>query len=395
MVVPFRIDIAQGDLDDLRRRLEHTRWPSDLDNEDWSYGANRAYLQEVVRYWLEVYDWRAQERAMNEYAHFKTTIDDIPIHFVHERGRGPSPTPIIFTHGYPMTFWDYHKLIRPLTDPAAFGGDPADAFDVIIPSLPGYGFSSPLRTTGVNFERTAELWVTLMRERLGYDRFAAEGGDWGTMVTSAMGHRYPEHLIGVHMTMAAPMEIWGGQPLPGREEFEADEAHHFDENVRAIAEAASHTSGTHILDPQTQAYGLHDSPVAQLAWMTEIRRTWSDCGGDIERRFTKDELITSTMLYWLTETYVTAARYYAEAARKPWKAIDDATPIVRAPTGLALFPREVFVMPRKWNETYYDLRNVSHLPAGGHFSAMEEPQLLAADITDFFRALRGQDQPQA
>jgi pimeloyl-ACP methyl ester carboxylesterase len=227
-----------------------------------------------------------------------------------------------------------------------------------------------------------------MRDVLGYDRFAAHGADWGTMVTSAMGHKYPQHLIGINLTMAAPMEIWAGEPLPAEDEFEPDERHAYAENIAAVAEAASHTSGTHLLDPQTQAYGLHDSPVAQLAWMTEIRRAWSDCGGDIERRFTKDELITQVMIYWLTETYVTAARYYAEAARHPWQSLDGLKPVVRAPTSLSLFPREVFVMPRKWNESYYELRNTSHLPTGGHFSPMEEPDLVVGEITRFFGQLR-------
>ena len=385
---PFSIDIDQAALDDLRYRLKRVRWPADYANGDWGYGANRDYLEQVIEYWLSSYDWREHEKEMNSFQHFKVTIDDVPVHYIYERGKGPDPIPIILTHGYPMTFWDFNKVIRPLADPAAHGLDPAQSFDVIVPSLPGYGFSSPLTKPGVNFATTADLWVTLMRDVLGYDRFAAHGGDWGTMVSSAMGHKYPQHLIGINLTMAAPMEIWSGEPLPSEAEFEPDERHSYAENVAAVAEAASHTSGTHVLDAQTQAYGLHDSPVAQLAWMTEIRRTWSDCGGEIERRFSKDELITQTMIYWLTETYVTAARYYAEATRHPWQSIDGLKPVVRAPTSLSLFPREVFVMPRKWTETYYDLRNTSHLPSGGHFAAMEEPGLVVDEIRRFFGGLR-------
>lgn len=384
----FTIEIPQEQLDDLAYRLEHARWPADFGNDDWSYGANREYLEEVVAYWLDEFDWRAQEREMNRYEHFRVEIDEVPIHFIHARGKGPNPTPIVLTHGYPMTFWDYHKLIGPLTDPQAHGGRAEDSFDVVIPSLPGYGFSSPLRKTGVNFVTTADLWVTLMRDVLGYERFGAHGGDWGTMVTSAIGHKYPDELIGVHLSMAAPMEIWGGEPLPGPEAFGPDEEGAYEHNVEKIAEAASHTSGTHILDPQTQAYGLHDSPIAQLAWMTEIRRAWSDCDGDIEKRFTKDELITQTAIYWLTETYVTAARYYAEASRHPWKSLDGQKPVVKAPTGLSLFPREVFVMPKSWDEEYYNLKSINHLPTGGHFTAMEEPGLLSSEIASFFARLR-------
>jgi pimeloyl-ACP methyl ester carboxylesterase len=387
-ITQFKIEIPQAQLDDLAYRLEHARWPADFGNEDWSYGANRAYLEQVVEYWLTEFDWREQERQMNRFDHFRVEIDEVPIHFIHARGKGPNPTPIILTHGYPMTFWDFNKIIEPLTDPEAYGRSADESFDVIVPSLPGYGFSSPLRKTGVNFVTTADLWVKLMRDTLGYERFGAHGGDWGTMVTSAMGHKYPDELIGVHLSMVAPMEIWGGEPLPGPEAFAADEAGLYERNAEKVAEAASHTSGTHILDPQTQAYGLHDSPIAQLAWMTEIRRAWSDCGGDIESRFTKDELITQTAIYWLTETYVTAARYYAEAARNPWKSLDGEMPVVKAPTGLSLFPHEVFVMPKSWDERYYNLKSLNHLPTGGHFTAMEEPELLSAELASFFTSLR-------
>ena len=387
--LPFKIDIADADLDDLRTRLANTRWPAEFGNEDWSYGANRGYLEEVVRYWLEEYDWRAQEEEMNSYAHFKTVIDEVPIHFIHERGKGPDPIPLLITHGYPMTFWDMNKLIKPLTDPASFGGDPNVSFDVIIPSLPGHIFSSPLRKTGVNFMTTADLWVVLMREVLGYDRFAIHGGDWGSMVSQQLGHKYPEHIIGLNTTLTAQLGFWGGAPLPDEDAFAEDEKHLFASNAQAGLEAASHTTGTHIFDPQTQAYGFHDSPVMQLAWMTEIRRRWSDCGGDIETRFTKDELITQTILYWLTETYVTAARFYAEAARDPWKPVDDEKPVVRTPTALSLFPVEVYVMPQKMNEEHFDLRQTHHLPSGGHFAAMEEPELLVEELRGFFGPLTG------
>src|SRR5260221_2373884 len=207
---PFTIAIPEEALTDLRERLTKVRWPLDFANEQWQYGTNLGYLKELVDYWLHKYDWRAQERAMNAFSHYKTTIDGVPIHFIHEPGKGPNPTPLILSHGWPWTFWDLAKVIRPLADPAAFGGDPADAFDVVVPSLPGFCFSSPLTKPGINWWRTADLWVTLMRDVLGYSKFAAEGGDWGAFVTQQLGHKYPQHLIGVYLTLAIPMDFFSG-----------------------------------------------------------------------------------------------------------------------------------------------------------------------------------------
>src|SRR6185295_12539634 len=196
---PFVISVPDATLTEMRERLACTRWPEDLDNESWQYGTNLAYLKELVTYWQTTYDWRQHERQMNAFRHYRVTIDGQPIHFIHEPGHGPNPMPLILTHGWPWTFWDFHKVIRPLTDPAAFGGDPADAFDVVVPSLPGFGFSTPLTTPGINFWRTADLWTTLMHEVLGYKQFAAQGGDWGALVTSQLGHKYPQSLIGIHL----------------------------------------------------------------------------------------------------------------------------------------------------------------------------------------------------
>jgi hypothetical protein len=193
MIEPFKIEIADAVIDDLRSRLRGTRFAADFGNDDWDYGTNGAYLQELVRYWAEEYDWRVHERAMNAFSHFRTVIDEVPIHFIHARGNGPKPMPLIMSHGWPWTFWDLQKVIGKLTDPAAFGGDPADAFDVVIPSLPGFGFSTPLTTPGVNFSRTADMWVTLM-QRLGYETFAAQGGDFGAFVTAQLGHKFAQKM---------------------------------------------------------------------------------------------------------------------------------------------------------------------------------------------------------
>jgi hypothetical protein len=211
MVEPFKINIADDILEDLKNRLRRTRLAPDFSNEDWGYGTNGAYLQDLLRYWEQDFDWRAQERAMNMFSHFRVRIDDVPVHLIHERGRGPQPMPLIMSHGWPWTFWDLQKVIRPLTDPAAFGGDPADAFDVIVPSLPGFGFSTPLKVPDVNFVRIAEIWRTLMQDVLGYQKFAAQGGDYGAFVTAQLGHKYAADLYGVHVHFAAPLQMVRGK----------------------------------------------------------------------------------------------------------------------------------------------------------------------------------------
>ena len=234
---PFRVDVPDEVLNDLQARLKLTRWADDFANEGWQYGTNTAYLKELVAYWIDGYDWRKQERAINAYPQFRTEIDGVPIHFIHVRGKGPNPKPLILSHGWPWTFWEYRKVIGPLSDPGAHGGDPADAFDVVVPSLPGYGFSTPLRKPGVNFWRTSGLWVKLMEE-LGYPRFAAHGADWGALITADLGHRYPERVMGVHFTMMLPLDLFsGGTPAP--EDYDADEA----SIATAIAELLRHRVG--------------------------------------------------------------------------------------------------------------------------------------------------------
>jgi pimeloyl-ACP methyl ester carboxylesterase len=251
-VEPFTVTVPDTVLEDLRRRLENVRWPDDVGNEDWRYGAQRDYLEELVAYWLESYDWRAEERRINSYANFKTTIDDVPIHFIYERGKGPDPIPLILSHGWPWTFWDFEELIGPLTDPERHGGDPADSFDVIVPSLPGFGFSTPLRKTGVNFMTTADLWVKLMRDVLGYDRFAAQGGDWGQLVTSQLGHKYPEHLLGIHLNLSLPLDFFVAT-LPEEGDYAEEEREYYHHTQRRMAKAISHIQ-VQSIDPQNLAY---------------------------------------------------------------------------------------------------------------------------------------------
>jgi pimeloyl-ACP methyl ester carboxylesterase len=384
---PFRIEVPDSTLEDLKARLARTRWARDDGNADWRYGANGDYLHALLDYWRTGYDWRRQEAEMNGFAHYRTRIDDIPIHFIHEKGRGPKPMPLILTHGWPWTFWDLRKVIRPLADPASYGGDPADAFDVVVPSLPGFGFSTPLTTNGVNFVTTADLWVKLMREGLGYDKFAAQGGDWGALVTSQLGHKYAEHLHGLHLNLSVPLDFISRGGWFGAEDYAADEQHHYARTMAAAPTITSHVV-VHTHDPQTLAYGMHDSPAALAAWIVERRRAWSDCGGEVERRFSKDDLLTTLMIYWATESFVTSVRYYYEAKHRPWEASHARTPVVEAPTGIAVFPQDVLIPPRGWAEKYYDLRHWRVMEAGGHFAHAEEPDKLVEDVRAFFRTLR-------
>jgi pimeloyl-ACP methyl ester carboxylesterase len=291
------------------------------------------------------------------------------------------------THGWPWTFWDFHKVIRPLADPAAFGGDPADAFDVVVPSLPGFGFSTPLTTPGINFWRTADLWTTLMHEVLGYEKFAAQGGDWGALVTSQLGHKYPQSLIGMHLNLAIPLDFISRRGFPAENEYGADEKQWYARTQEVSPTIVSHLA-VQTSDPQTLSYGLHDSPVGLCAWILERRRNWSDCGGDVERRFSKDDLLTTMMIYWVTESFVTSVRYYYEARHRPWTPAHARTPVVEAPTGVAIFPKELLILPRRWAEQYYNLKRWTVMTAGGHFAPMEEPEQLVQDVRAFFRPLR-------
>ena len=380
----FVIDIDQSRLDDLAYRLKNARITPDFGNSHWEYGTNTDYLNELVEYWREDYDWRKHEEQMNRFEHFKTEIDGLTIHFLYKKGKGPSPTPLLLSHGWPWTFWDYQKLIDPLTDPAAYGGD-ADAFDVVIPSLPGYGFSTPLTTTGINFESTADIFVKLM-DGLGYKKFAAHGHDWGAIITAQLGHKYADKLIGAHFTTMIPLDAFSGGTVDGSffSEKEMDIA---EKNVNFFTDGGGYFA-LQTTRPQTLANALSDSPVGLCSWILEKRRDWSDCGGNVESRFSKDDLITTVMLYWLTDSFGTSARYYYEAAHRPWAPSHGREPVVEAPCGIAIFPEEILCQPEAWINHYYNLKQLSRMESGGHFAAMEEPKALLNDIRHFFASLR-------
>jgi pimeloyl-ACP methyl ester carboxylesterase len=293
--------------------------------------------------------------------------------------------PIVLTHGWPWTFWDYARVITPLADPGAHGGDPRDAFDVVVPSLPGYGFSTPLRQTGIHWGNTADIWVKLMCEVLGYERFAAQGGDWGAFVTAELGHRFADRLHGIHVTLP-------GHPAFGflgmtADDFGSDEAGLYDMMMNRMKAATSHLV-VHSRDPQTLASALNDSPVGLAAWIVQRRRNWSDCDGDVERRFSKDDLLTTVMLYWLTRSIGTSMRYYWEGMRHKWKPAHDRQPAIEAPTGIAVLPKELLFVPHRLAEQHSNLVHWSRFPSGGHFAPAEEPERLVEDIRTCFRPLR-------
>jgi pimeloyl-ACP methyl ester carboxylesterase len=382
---PFTVAIPERDVDDLRQRLRRTRFADDFANESWSYGVPGDYLRSRVEYWLDEYDWRRAEREINAVPAFRTQVDDVPIHYVHVRGAGPAPMPLILTHGWPWTFWDFHKVIGPLADPAAHGGDPADAFDVVVPSLPGFGFSSPLRRTGMHPGAVAELWSTLMTQVLGYERFAAQGGDWGAFVTAWLGHAHADRVLGVHQSMPAFITVASGSLRA--DDFDEDERGRY-ESMRAKAAGIASHLAVHTHDPQTLAWALNDSPAGLLAWLVERRRAWSDCGGDVESRFSKDDLLTTTSIYWFTQTFHTSARMYADTRRSRPGPVHDRMPEIEVPTAIAVFPEDVIQYPRAVAERHADLRQWTVMPRGGHFAPMEEPGALVDDVRRFFRGLR-------
>lgn len=387
----FSISIPAARLDDLRDRLRRTRFAPDYANENWSYGTEGGYLRELVAYWAEDYDWRAQEAVMNLWPHYRVVLDDVPIHYMHVRGRGPAPMPLILSHGWPWTFWDLHAVIGPLTDPAAYGGDPADAFDVVVPSMPGFGFSTPLTRPGVNFWTTADLWQKLMTEVLGYPRYAAQGGDWGALTTTQLGHRYAASLYGIHLSTVAPLSLFNHErpwditagTLAPDTLSEAEKRAFLKWQERIAAHVA-----VQVLDPQTLAYAMHDSPAGLLAWLIERRRTWGDCRNGLEATFDRDFLLTTASLYWFTDSFVTSARFYAEAARHLWSPSHTRSPLVEAPTAISHFVHDGTTGLGGGMETMFNLKWQRTHNQGGHFAPVEVPATIVTDIREAFRSAR-------
>ena len=376
----FYIQVEEDVLNDLRIRLGHIRWPDQMDGSGWEQGTELNYLQSLVAYWRDGFNWRAQEAELNRLAQFRAEVDGFNIHFVHERGVGPNPLPIILTHGWPDSFTRYQKIIPLLADPARHGGDPKDSFDVIVPSIPGFGFSSRPNVCGVNSFHVAELWANLMSKELGYPRFAAAGGDIGSGVTRYLATIHPELLVGIHLT---DIGILRDLLAPsGRTDLSEGELRYRSGAAEWIAREGAYMS-LQSTKPQTLAYGLSDSPSGLAGWIVEKFRAWSDCGGDPDRSFTKDELLTNIMIYWVTGTIGSSTRMYFENSRT-------LPPIghINVPTGIALFPADILPPPKESAERRMQISRWTSLPRGGHFAAMEEPELLVDDIRAFFRPLR-------
>jgi len=381
-VQPYKIEIPDSVLDDLKSRLERTRWPDELPGTGWDYGSNLDYVKELVEYWRTKFDWHAQEKLINSFSHFKSKVDGLNIHFIHEKGKGPNPMPLVITHGWPGTFFEMYKVIPMLSDPASHGGDPADAFDVVAPSMPGYGFSDATDKRGLSVLSIGDLWAKLMSENLGYQKFAAQGGDWGARVTAKLGLSHGDKVIGIHTTSTSSPTPYQG---PGIRELSEAENAMLAQRVQWLADEGgySHIQAT---KPQTLSYGLNDSPAGLAAWIVEKYRTWSDCGGDVESRFTKDELLTTITIYWVTQSINSSTRLYYESFFQAWDLAKDEK--IQVPVAIASFPRENSVPLREWAERSFNIQQWTDMPSGGHFAALEEPDRLVEDIRKFFRGLR-------
>ena len=375
-ITPFTLAIPQADLDDLRDRLARTRWPERETVDDWQQGVPLAAARALVDHWQHRYDWRRCEAALNAVGQFTTPIDGLNIHFLHRRSPNPDALPLILTHGWPGSVVEFLKVIGPLTDPAAHGGDPADAFHVICPSLPGYGFSDRPAEAGWGVPRIAATWITLMK-RLGYQRFGAQGGDWGSAVTTAIGASGDPSVAGIHLNMVTV------RPTP------EDVANATEAEKAAMADLKRHSdegtgySKQQSTRPQTLGYALVDSPVGQAKWIYEKFHEWTDCNGVPENALTRDEMLDDIMIYWLTGTGASSARLYWES----FGAFGGQK--VTVPTGCSIFPKEILRPSRRWAEkSYTNIIHWNELDRGGHFAALEQPELFVEEVRATFRSLR-------
>ena len=376
---PFQLHVPDSAIADLRERLARTRFPDQAPGEPWAYGTHVAYLRELVAHWQRGFDWRAQEARLNAFPQFKVALHGIDVHYLHVPGKGPKPTPLLLSHGWPGSVFEFLELIPRLTDPARYGGDPADAFTVVAPSLPGYGLSFAPGQQRFSLEMIADCFAELMSGVLGYPRFAAQGGDWGAFVTSRLGGVHAEKLIGIHLNLLTlrrdPKLI--ANPTP-------DERRYLGELEAWLKEETGYQwiQGTR---PQTLAFGLTDSPAGLAAWIVEKFRAWSDCAGNVESVFTKDQMLANISLYWFTGAIGSSFWPYYARLHGPWPVPDR----IDVPMGYAAFPHEILRPPRSAAERLYThIQRWTEMPRGGHFAAMEQPEALAHEITEFFRPLR-------
>lgn len=379
-IEPFRIRASDADLDDLKGRLARTRFPEAETPDDWSQGLPLAYAQELRDYWLNDYDWRAREDYFNRFPQFTTDIEGLPIHFIHCESPHPGAVPLVVTHGWPGSVVEFHKVIGPLVDPVAHGGDAADAFHVVCPTLPGYGFSGKPATTGWGVEKIAGVWNTLMT-RLGYGSYYAQGGDWGSAVTTAIGIQNLGACAGIHVNM------------PNATATKAALANPTERDKQALAGAQYYQewgagySKQQATRPQTLGYALTDSPMGQAAWIIEKFYEWTDCDGNPENVLTREELIDNVMFYWLTASGASSARLYWESFGRAFGA--GAASTVSLPTGCSIFPKEIVATPRSWAEQRYtNIVYWNELGKGGHFAAFEQPELFVNELRSCFRLMR-------
>jgi len=382
---PFRIDIAQEQIDDLHRRLEGVRWPDELPGTGWERGVPLSYLQELTDAWRTSFDWRATERQLNGFPQFRTEIDGATVHFLHVRSPEPDAIPLVLTHGWPGSVAEFIDVIGPLTDPRRHGRDPAGAFHLVIPSIPGFGFSTPLRDTGWNARRVAAAWATLMA-RLGYERYGAQGGDAGSVISLELGRLAPEHVLGVHVNML--LTFPSGDPAELADLSESDAG-----RLQRLAYFDSELSGYMKLQstrPQTLAYALTDSPVGQLAWIVEKFREWTDSAKVPEDAVSRERILANVSIYWFTGTAGSSAQHYYEGARDLRDAASGVRPAaLTVPVGVAVFPQDILVPIRRLADR--DIPTIAHwseFERGGHFAALEQPELLIDDIRKFFRSVR-------
>jgi microsomal epoxide hydrolase len=383
-ITPFEIAVPDAAIADLQRRLRNTRLPDQIDNSSWEYGTDIAYLTELIEYWQDDFDWREQETQLNQFDQFKTEIDGLAMHFIHQRSENPDAIPLMIVHGWPGSISEFTKIIGPLTDPLAHGGDSADAFHVIAPSLPGFGFSGIPNQPGYSPEKIAHVLAALM-EKIGYPRYAIAGGDWGAIINRHLANYYPQRLIGLHSNMmlaGAPSDPQQRDAVTDAEEAARTARGAYMQNERAYQQIQGSK-------PQTLGYGLNDSPAGLAAWITEKFHGWTDmpqgADGYLDNHFSKDEILTNIAIYWFTGTITASTRIYYENSKT---AVENPIGYIDVPTGAAIFPAEIFITPRAWAEAAYDLRHWSVMDEGGHFAALEKPQLYLNDLRDFFRLLR-------
>ncbi len=379
--VRFTLSVPDQDIADLRTRLALTRFPDQAPDAPWAYGTDLGYMKTLVAYWRDQFDWRAQEAALNSFPQFKVKLPDVDLHYLHVAGKGPAPMPLLLMHGWPGSVFEFLDIIPRLTDPARFGGDPADAFTVIAPSLPGYGLSFSPGQKRFAIEDIAACFSSLMTDVLGYQRYGAQGGDYGAFTATCLGHAHAAHVIGIHLNFLAVR-----RDIPRPDEPSEAESRYFDQIAVWLKEETGYQQiqGT---KPQTLAFGLTDSPAGLAAWIAEKFRTWTDCGGEIESAVSRDHMLADISLYWFTGAIGSSFWPYYARIHQRWPIPDGGT--VDVPTGYAAFPKEIIRPPRSIAERLYtNIQRWTDMPRGGHFAALEQPTALADEVRAFFRPLR-------